>query len=132
MNANDIDLGGYVTRDSGRREEFNTGAQRDTRQGKGRYDLIPPRPLKRLAGVYERGAIKYGDNNWRKGMPFSRFIDSATRHLVEYREIKEANSQMDEDHLAQAVWNLFCIMEFESNRPELDDLFELANPDKKD
>lgn len=119
---------GYITKDSGKRESFGTGAKRDTRIGKGRYDLIPPRPLKRLAGVYERGSVKYGDNNWRKGMPFSRFLDSAIRHIIEWKEREEDDLPQDEDHLAQAVWNLWAIMEFEEANPELNDLYELANP----
>lgn len=35
--------------DSGERQEFDTGAVRDIQEGKGRYDLIPPEPLMRLA-----------------------------------------------------------------------------------
>jgi len=31
-----------AVRDSGKREEFDTGSRRDTRQGKGRYDLLSP------------------------------------------------------------------------------------------
>lgn len=45
--------------DSGVREEFATGSRRDSRDGKGRYDLIPPIPMKRLARHYENGAKKY-------------------------------------------------------------------------
>src|SRR3954469_16270146 len=71
----------WTTKDSGARESFPTGMVRDTREGKGRFDLIPPIPLRRLAGVYERGAAKYDDNNWKKGAPYSRFLDSALRHI---------------------------------------------------
>lgn len=98
----------YVTKDSGQREQFATGSQRDTREGKGRFDLISPLPLFRLAGIYERGAAKYGDHNWSKGQPFSRFLDSALRHLAQWQA-----GRQDEDHLGQAVWNLWAIMHFE-------------------
>ena len=91
----------YITKDSGITQKFSTGAHRDTQKGKGRYDLIPPTALKRLAGVYERGAEKYGDRNWEKGMPIGRFLDSAIRHLYNYLEGKR-----DEDHLGQAMWNV--------------------------
>lgn len=46
-------------KDSGKRQEFGTGSRRDTRDGKGRYDLIPPYFLKRLAVHLENGAVKY-------------------------------------------------------------------------
>lgn len=89
------------TKDSGVKQEFSTGAHRDTQEGKGRFDLIPPSALKRLAGVYERGAEKYGARNWEKGMPIGRYLDSALRHVYQYIE-----GRRDEDHLAQALWNI--------------------------
>ena len=64
----------YITKDSGKKQEFSTGAHRDSNIGKGRYDLIPPISLKRLADVYERGADKYGARNWEKGMHEHAFL----------------------------------------------------------
>src|SRR5690348_4493178 len=55
----------FVTHDSGERIDYPSGMRRDTTKGKLRYDLIPLFFLKRLAGLYTRGAEKYGDNNWR-------------------------------------------------------------------
>jgi hypothetical protein len=92
--------------DSGQRERFATGSVRDTREGKGRYDLLPFHALYRLARVYEKGALKYGEHNWRKGQPLSRFLDSALRHLCRYAE-----GFRDEDHLAQALWNICGLIE---------------------
>lgn len=89
------------TKDSGVKQEFSTGAHRDTQSGKGRFDLIPASALKRLAGVYERGADKYGARNWEKGMPIGRYLDSALRHIYQYIE-----GRRDEDHLGQALWNI--------------------------
>lgn len=107
----------FTVNDSGKREEFPSGMVRDTREGKGRYDLITPFGLRRLAQVYERGAVKYNERNWEKGAPFGRFIDSALRHIEQY--IMGAN---DEDHLAHATWNLMAIMHFEElGRTDLDD-----------
>jgi hypothetical protein len=107
----------FITKDSGKNEVFESGAKRDSRDGKGRYDLIPPTALRRLAGVYERGAVKYGDRNWEKGQPFSRLCDSALRHINEYRE-----GWRDEDHLAQAFWNIAALLHFDEVRPDLNDL----------
>lgn len=91
--------------DSGDRREFATGAVRDMSAGKGRYDLIPYEALRRVALVYEDGAGKYGEHNWQKGIPISSFIDSAMRHLQKF-----AADMKDEDHAAQAVWNIFAMM----------------------
>ena len=96
MSSNEFKL-----KDSGQRQVFQTGAQRDRQVGKGRYDLISPVALKRIADILEKGAIKYSERNWEKGMPISRYVDSALRHLSQYVEGKR-----DEDHLGQAFWNL--------------------------
>ncbi len=114
---------GYTTKDSGQRESFGTGSVRDTREDKGRFDLISPIGVKRLAQLYERGAAKYGDRNWEKGQPLSRYLDSALRHL--YQLLANEN---DEDHAAAVAWNVFSFMHTEEKirlgelPKELDDL----------
>lgn len=180
----------FITKDSGQREAFSTGSQRDSREGKGRYDLLPanvlgylngidtnnmnlaagsdPGPaagsvvfetlcgaldsyragasrtdpdlgraawaamvligldagekvsaeishggyfqmpataIKRLAGLYERGAKKYNDDNWKKGQPLCRTLDSCLRHLWTWRA-----GDREEDHLAGVLWNIFTLI----------------------
>ena len=107
-----------MIQDSGQREEFATGAVRDTREGKGRFDLISPFALMRLARWYQEGAKKYSERNWEKGINFSRYLDSAFRHLTKFLMGME-----DEDHLAAAAWNIFAIMHHqELGEIHLDDL----------
>jgi len=98
----------YKTVSSGEPEKFESGAIRDTNEGKPRYDLIPPEPLRRLAMVYYRGGQLYGDSNWAQGIPCSRFLASAERHLQAAKR-----GDKDEDHWAQLVWNIMCLMHFE-------------------
>jgi len=92
-------------KDSGERREFSTGSVRDVRKGKGRFDLIPPCSLRRLAKHYENGAHKYGDRNWEKGQPLSSYVDSMLRHGQDY-----LSGDRSEDHLAAIAWNAFAIM----------------------
>jgi hypothetical protein len=94
----------YKVKDSGKRQEFKTGAVRDIQEGKGRYDLITPVALKRLAKHYENGAKKYGDSNWTKGIPLKRIADSAIRHLFNY-----LSGDRSEDHIIACAWNCFAI-----------------------
>jgi hypothetical protein len=106
--------------DSGKRISFGDGkAMREPTEGKGRYDLISPFALKRLAIWLEQGAKKYADRNWEKGgIPFSRYTDSAYRHLSKYLMGME-----DEDHLAGVMFNIMCMMHFqELNKLEDDNL----------
>ena len=105
--------------DSGNRISYGeTKAIREPSSGKGRYDLITPFGLDRLAKWYELGSSKYADRNWEKGMPFSRYLDSARRHLNKF-----VMGMEDEDHLAAACLNIMAIMHHqELKQNELDDL----------
>lgn len=107
------------------RTVFETGAERDIEPNRGRFDLISPFALVRLAKVYEAGAKKYADRNWEKGIPISRLLDSAKRHLTKYEMGKT-----DEDHLTMAIWNLFSILHFEEQNSQglgFDTLFDTPN-----
>ena len=97
-------------KDSGDRTLYDTGARRDLRSGKGRYDLLPVLATMRLAKHFEGGAIKYGIRNWEKGIPLSSYMDSAMRHLYKYLV-----GMRDEDHLVACVWNLMCLMDTETS-----------------
>lgn len=95
----------YVLKDSGEREKHESGAVRDVRTKKGRYELLSPIAIFEITRIYEDGAIKYEPRNWEKGMPLSRYIDSALRHTFQLLEGKQ-----DENHAAQACWNLMAFM----------------------
>lgn len=86
---------------SGSKDQFFTGAQRDSSQGKGAPYMIPIIALRQLAQHYESGGKLYGALNFHKGMPLSRLYDSATRHLWSWAEGKT-----NENHLAAALWNI--------------------------
>lgn len=91
-------------KDGGTRQTYSTGAQKESQEDtieKGRFDLLPPHPLMEVAKIYAAGAKKYQDRNWQKGIPLSRFLDSALRHLFQFIEGKE-----DENHLHQCLWNI--------------------------
>jgi len=96
----------YEIQDSGERKKYESGAQRDKTSGKGRFDLMPPAVLRALAIHFQKGAEKYKERNWEKGMPASRFFDSAVRHVFEFLDGLE-----DENHLISAIWNLCCLYE---------------------
>lgn len=93
----------FKVKDSGKRQQFNSGAVRDIQNGKGRFDLISPVALKYLAKHYESGSAKYGDDNWLKGIPLKRIMDSAIRHLNNYLE-----GDRSENHLIACAWNCFA------------------------
>lgn len=51
----------------------------------------------------EDGCNKYGDRNWEKGIPLSRYVDSGIRHLLKHRRGDD-----DERHDRAFIWNMLC------------------------
>ena len=92
----------YEIKDSGTRKKFRTGAQRDLSSDKGRFDLLPCQAIRALAIHYELGANKYDARNWEKGIPVSRFLDSAMRHIFQFLDGEDDG----ENHLVSALWNI--------------------------
>lgn len=82
-------------------------------QGKLRYDLIPPSPLKELAEVYTLGAAKYGDYNWLLGLDWSRVVAALYRHLEAWRTGRIVDPDDGQHPLASVAWCAFTLMEFE-------------------
>lgn len=95
------------------------GRKDDT--GKLRYDLIPPRPLDKLAEVYTIGAKKYADRNWEKGISWGRIFAAMMRHAWAYWRGERTDPVDGQHHLASVAWCAFALMEFEDTHPELDD-----------
>jgi hypothetical protein len=95
--------------DSGERQEFTTGAVRDTAGDKPRPDLFSPFALERVGRWLGIGAKKYAERNWEKGMPVSRVIASLMRHLLAYMMGKK-----DEDHMAAVATNAMFILHYEA------------------
>ena len=159
--------------DSGDRTQFESGAVRDMRAGKGRCDLMPLDVVAKLTNddeefedsvfwsVYkfqetddvehlylaldkfcvafrrdrytmllevaihfEDGAKKYGDDNWRKGIPVKVFLDSALRHYIKF-----LRGDKDEPHDRAVCWNLMCAIWTVTHKPELDDYRKETVPD---
>lgn len=107
QSAEAIDAGhAFTTKDSGVRAQYASGMVRDTDEGKPRYDLIPLLPLRRLAELLARGAVKYGQRNWEQASSqeeVDRFKASAFRHFVQWLD-----GERDEDHASAIVFNVWA------------------------
>ncbi len=101
----------YDMKDSGAREQFTSGMQRDTQNDKPRFDLIRPlavpykdQMLTRWAELMARGAQKYEERNWEKAETrdeLNRSVASASRHFEQW-----LNGETDEDHAAAVFFNI--------------------------
>lgn len=101
---------------TGSPRQFETGAQRDSGEGKLRMSLVPHKALNDVMMRYLQGAETYGENNWKKGMKHSVLYDSAMRHLMQ-----DFTGDASEDHLGAALWNIMGMIWNRQNKPELDD-----------
>lgn len=74
---------------------------------------------------FEDGAKKYGENNWRKGIPVHCYIDSAVRHYLKFKR-----GDSDERHDRAFVWNLLCAIWTCQHKPELNEYRKEEEPDE--
>jgi hypothetical protein len=88
--------------------KFESGAVRDSNEGKPRPDLISPLFKLRLGQHLALGAQHYGENNWQKGMSQEVLRESLERHLVSHDL-----GDKSEDHLSAAAFNLMAMIHFD-------------------
>jgi hypothetical protein len=102
----------WETKDSGKRQDYESGMRRDVQEGKPRFDLCmapvayEEQLLTRWAALMARGAEKYGERNWQLAdsqEEHDRFVASGLRHMMQY-----ATGERDEDHAAAVLFNLMA------------------------
>ena len=77
-----------------------------------------PNAILEVAKHMEEGCKKYGENNWRKGIPTHCYIDSGTRHYLKF-----LRGDNDERHDRAFLWNMMCCLWTVRNLPEMNDLY---------
>ncbi len=95
------------------------GRKDDT--GKLRFDLIPVRPMFRVAEVYTIGAAKYDDRNWEDGLRWGRIFRALLSHAWKWWLGERNDFEDGQHHLASVAWCALALMEYEDTHPELDD-----------
>jgi hypothetical protein len=103
----------FITKDSGKRQNYKSGMKRDLQTGKARFDLVMPldvpydeQMLTRWANLMARGADKYGTRNWELAdsqEELDRFRQSAFRHFIQW-----FCKEKDEDHASAVYFNIQC------------------------
>lgn len=91
----------------GKARTFNTGATRDTDEGKYDYEgFLSPLVIERF-GQYMNKHRKQSDgklrdsDNWQKGIPQDAYIKSAWRHFIDWW--KEHRSHVTKDGVEEAL-----------------------------
>jgi hypothetical protein len=98
-------VSGFAVKDSGERQQFDSGMVRDVTDGKTDYALTLDGPMfERWAEHLTKGAQKYDKRNWMKAegqAEYERFRESAFRHFLQWYR-----GAIDEDHAAAVVFNV--------------------------
>jgi hypothetical protein len=101
----------FVTKDSGKRQEYSTGMKRDLQDSKSNIYLWMPKCIPydeqlivRAGYAAQRGANKYGERNFELAQTdeeLERFKSSALRHMLQW-----ICGDRTEDHAAAVLFNL--------------------------
>lgn len=92
-----------------------------------RYDLVPAYPAHEEALVYTKGALKYDEENWRKGMSWKKAIGALKRHLAAF-EMGESRHEEGMHHLASVKFWCNALMEWERTGAGADDRRDIMSP----
>ena len=105
-----------VLKDSSKEQskrQFSTGAVRDVEDNKEDYtETISWTAFKRYAKYMTSKKVRYGGGNFKKGIEIESYERSMLRHVQKYMENKYEGGtvEVDYDHLAAIVFNVFGIM----------------------
>lgn len=90
--------------------EEGSGVKHDAE--KIRTDLYSTVALEELAKVLTFGARKYGAQNWRRGMAWSRLLGAAIRHIFAFMRGENLDHETGLPHLAHAMCCLMFLLEY--------------------
>lgn len=90
--------------------------------------LVPLKALWEVAKVMTFGAQKYDKFNWLGGIRYTRLADAAMRHIIQFMNREEPDSESGLSHLAHAGCCILMLLEMTLRRPDMDDRY---TPDNK-
>lgn len=90
-------------------------------EGKNRLDLVPTSLIEEVGKVLTFGANKYGANNYKSGMQWSKCIASLKRHLVAFENGIDYDEESGLLHLSHLACNVTFLLEYYKIYPQGDD-----------
>lgn len=81
-------------------------------EGKPRFDLLPPEALEALADHYGKGARKYADRNWERGMAWGKCFASMMRHAWAFWRGEDHDAETGSHHMIAVAWNAIAIFTY--------------------
>lgn len=96
-------------------------------------DLLPYEALVEIAKVMGFGEGKYGTANWANGIELRRLLSASLRHIGQFNNGEDVDSESGLSHLAHAGCNILFALWMLQNRPDMDNRWtkSLNKPAKK-
>lgn len=90
-------------------------------EGKLPMHLLDRTALEAMASVLGHGRDKYGAENWREGIQYTRLIGAALRHLHALNDCEDFDKESGLPHAAHAMTSLMFLLWMMRCRPDMDD-----------
>lgn len=92
--------------------------------GKPAMELLSTKALIEIARVMGYGKDKYGAQNWRAGLNWSRLIGAAFRHLSAFNDGEDLDPETGLSHIAHLSCCAMFLLEYIKTHSELDDRYK--------
>lgn len=112
--------------------DYSKGSKYDN--GKAPIHMIPEEAILGMAQAFGYGAKKYDRFNYRKGIEFTRLMDSLMRHLLAFSQGQDNDDESGLPHTYHILANAAMLEFSRLYHPDLDDRFDyngLKNAKKK-
>lgn len=93
-------------------------------KGKAQLSLVPLAALEEEAKVFEFGAAKYGRDNYKAGMDYSRLIDAALRHINAFNSGEDLDPESGLSHLGHARCCLAMLLYYKAKGKGTDNRYK--------
>lgn len=90
-------------------------------EGKTRHDLVPQFAQEQYARVLTKGAEKYAERNWERGMKWSKVLASMKRHILAFESGEDYDKETGLLHMAHVMCNAGFLAEYYKIYPQGDD-----------
>jgi hypothetical protein len=77
-----------------------------------------------VAKVGDFGAKKYGQWNYKAGMPWMKLLGSCSRHLAAFLRGEDLDLESGLPHLAHLAYDALMLLDYQENHIELDDRYK--------
>lgn len=98
--------------------------------GKPRYDLLPPDALEALADHFRKGAEKYAERNWERGMNYGECYRALQSHSQKFWRGEDVDEETGSLHTTAMVWNALALLTYQLRNIGVDDRAQVGRPEE--